>query len=68
MKTNMIFADRVLRMFLAVATIVLYFIGVIPTGIGLWLMIGAVIFLITSFTGFCPIYAVFGIGNKRKVV
>jgi hypothetical protein len=64
MKTNMVFWDRVLRMFLAIAIAVLHFSGVIPAGVGLWLMIIAVVFMITSYTGFCPLYGMFGYRPK----
>jgi hypothetical protein len=66
MKTNMIFADRVARMGIAVAIAVLYFSKVIPTGLGLWMMIVAVVFLITGYTGFCPIYGIFGFKPKGQ--
>jgi hypothetical protein len=66
MKINMVFADRVARMFLSIAFLVAYFSNLIPQGLALWLSIVSVIFLVTSFTGFCPLYAVLGIGKKRK--
>lgn len=65
MNKNMFFADRVLRAIIAAVITVLYFAKVFPGTIGLWLMIVAVVFAITSFTGYCPIYGLFGI-NKKK--
>ncbi len=67
MKANMVYADRVVRMFFSMAFLVLYFCNLIPAGMAIGLSVLAVVFLITSFTGFCPIYGVLGI-NKKKAV
>lgn len=61
----MVFIDRVIRMAVAIAIAVLYFLKVIQDPIGSWLLIVAVIFLVTSFTGFCPLYRLFGVGRIK---
>ena len=66
MKMNMSVADRVLRSALIVVLATLYFTHVLPA-IWAWPLIGVgTIFLATSFTGFCPIYAVTGWSSKKK--
>lgn len=66
MNTNMVSADRVIRAVVAVTIAVLFFFGILPGPLGMWLLIVAVIFSVTAFTGFCPIYKLLGIGNKAK--
>ncbi len=66
MKVNMLFADRVIRLVASFVYLILYFTGVIHPGIGLWLMPVAVVFFITSYTGFCPLYALLGLGAGKK--
>jgi hypothetical protein len=66
MKVNMLFADRVLRLVASFVYLILYFTGVIHPGIGLWLMPVAVVFFITSYTGFCPLYGLLGVGAGKK--
>jgi hypothetical protein len=66
MKTNMGAADRAIRFLLVAIIAVLYFTNNI-TGISV-IIIGALalIFLFTSFTGFCPLYYPFKISSIRK--
>lgn len=66
MKINMGKIDRILRFLLGVLVIYLYFTNQIS---GLWaivLGIFAIIFIITSFVGFCPVYTLFGIRTNKK--
>ena len=66
MKKNMGSADRVIRFLIAALIGVLYFTEVISGTFGLVLLILAVIFLITSFISFCPLYWPFGISTCKK--
>jgi Na+(H+)/acetate symporter ActP len=66
MKKNMGTADRVLRTILAVVVAILYFAGQISGTAAVILGILAVIFLLTSAVGFCPLYAPFGISTMKK--
>jgi hypothetical protein len=66
MKKNMGTIDRVIRVLLAVAVAVLYMTGMIT---GVWaIILGviAVIFLVTSMIGFCPLYTLLKISTIGK--
>jgi hypothetical protein len=58
--------DRVIRLLLAAAVAVLYFTGVLSGLVAIILGILAVIFVITSFIGFCPLYVPFRIKTCKK--
>ena len=66
MKKNMGSTDRVLRILLALVVGVLYFTKIIDGTLALVLAGLAVIFLITSFISFCPLYLPFGIKTCKK--
>jgi hypothetical protein len=66
MKKNMGTVDRVVRILLAIAVIVLYLTGNI-TGIAATILgIFAIAFIITSLIGFCPLYVPFKISTISK--
>ncbi|GAB4379485.1 MAG: hypothetical protein Kow0075_10110 [Salibacteraceae bacterium] len=65
MKKNMGITDRVIRTLLAIAFAVLYFTGIISGTLGIVLMVLAIVFLLTSFVSFCPLYTLFGISTCR---
>jgi hypothetical protein len=65
MKKNMGTADRIVRILVAVLVSVLYFTGVISGTLGVVLLVVGVIFLLTSFVSFCPIYAPFGLSTCK---
>jgi len=58
--------DRIVRFTLAMIIAALYFAHVITGTIALVLIVVAVILIITSFIGFCPLYFPFGIRTKKK--
>jgi len=61
MKNNVGTTDKIIRYVLAAVFIVL---GLI---LSYWWFIGAVIMIVTAITGWCPIYAIFGMKtNKNK--
>ena len=66
MKTNMGTADRIIRTALAIGVGVLYFTGQISGTIAIVLGVLAIVFLLTSFVSFCPLYAPFRISTKAK--
>ena len=66
MKTNMGSADRISRIIFAIIIGVLYFTKAIEGTAALVLGVLAVVFLLTSFIGFCPLYTVFGISTCKK--
>ena len=68
MKKNMENADRIVRLIVAVIILALYFTGVISGTLGIILLVVAIIFVLTSSLGFCPLYWFFGIkpGSKKE--
>jgi hypothetical protein len=66
MTKNMGALDRIIRVLLAVAVLVLYLTGVISGWLAIVLGILAVIWVLTSIIGFCPMYALFKISTKKK--
>ena len=66
MKKNMGTADRIIRLLLAALVAVLYFTQVISGTLALVLGIVALVFALTSFISFCPLYRVFGINTCKK--
>ena len=66
MKLNMGSADRLIRLVLVALVAVLYFTNVISGTLAIVLGVLAVVFLLTSLIGFCPLYTLFGISTKKK--
>ena len=67
MKKNMGTADKTIRIVIAAIIALLYFTGVISGTLAIVLMIFAVIFVVTSFISFCPLYTLVGINTCKKV-
>lgn len=65
MKPNMGTVDRVVRVVVAVVIGLLYFAGQITGTAALILGILAVVFVLTSFVGTCPLYLPFGLSTRR---
>lgn len=66
MKKNMGTADKAIRVIIAIVIAFLYYKGIIDGTLGIILMIFAIVFLLTSLVGFCPLYKPLGI-NTCKV-
>ena len=66
MTKNMGTVDRIIRAVFAVAVAVLYFTGVISGTVAIILGILAIVFLLTSIFGFCPLYAPFKFSTNKK--
>jgi hypothetical protein len=66
MKKNMGTIDRIIRILLAILVIVLYLTGNITGLAAIILGIIAVIFILTSIVGFCPLYLPFKISTIGK--
>ena len=67
MKKNMGSTDKIIRIALAVLIAVLYFTNTISGTLALILGAFAIIFLITSFISFCPLYTPFGFSTRKKI-
>ena len=66
MKKNMGNVDRIVRILVAVAIIILYFLGQISGTIAVLALLLSGIFILTSFMSFCPLYLPFGISTCKK--
>jgi hypothetical protein len=66
MKANIHILDRVLRVLIAIVCFVLYFNNIIGGALGVTLVAVGVVFVLTAFIGFCPIYRAFGFSTKKK--
>jgi len=67
MKKNMGTLDKSIRSIIALTVAVLYFTGVISGTAAIILGILAIVFLLTSFMGSCPLYMPFGISTRKQV-
>lgn len=66
MKKNMGSTDKIIRIILAVGLGLLYFTHIVTGGVGIAILVVAVIFLITSFISFCPLYSILGLTSKKN--
>ena len=66
MTQNMGTIDRVIRIAAAIGIAVLYAVGLISGTTAIVLGFFAVVFLATSFLGFCPRYVPFKISTRKK--
>lgn len=66
MKKNMGTVDRVIRVLLAVVVLILYLTGNITGLAAAILGIIALVFVVTSIIGFCPLYVPFKISTIKK--
>lgn len=66
MRKNMGAADKLIRTLLAVVVIILYFAGQITGTAAVILGIIALIFLLTSLFGFCPLYKLVNASTRKK--
>jgi hypothetical protein len=66
MKQNMGNPDRIIRFIVVIAVIILLWTEVIKGTFATILGIIAIILVITSITGFCPIYVPFKISTSKK--
>lgn len=66
MKKNMGSTDRYIRLGIALLIAILYFTGVINGTAAIVLGIIAIVFALTSWMNFCPLYTVLGINTDKK--
>jgi hypothetical protein len=59
-------ADRIIRILVVIVIAILFFTKQITGTLGIILGILAVIFLLTSLVGFCPLYVPFKLSTKKK--
>jgi Protein of unknown function (DUF2892) len=63
MKKNMGSTDRSIRVGLAVLMMTLYYTNVVSGTFGTVLIILSIVFWVTSFISFCPLYSIAGINT-----
>jgi hypothetical protein len=63
---NMGTLDRIIRLVIAAAIAILYFTGNLSGLAVIILGILALIFVVTSFVGFCPLYLPFGLTTRKQ--
>ena len=66
MKKNMGTIDRIIRIVLAIVVVILYMAGSISGTAAIILGILAIVFVLTSLIGFCPLYVPFKISTISK--
>ena len=65
MKANESGLDRLIRVVLGIALLVLSFGGVVTGGFGIVLVVVGALALLTGILGFCPLYAVLKIHTHK---
>ncbi len=58
--------DKIIRVIIALVIAFLYYKGIISGTLGIILLVLALIFVVTSFVSFCPLYTVLGINTCSK--
>lgn len=66
MKKNMGFADRMIRIIVAIVIAVLFFTNIISGTLGIILLVLAGVFVLTSMISFCPLYTLVGASTCPK--
>jgi hypothetical protein len=66
MKQNLGILDRIVRVGLVAIVAVLYFTHQLSPVAAIILGVPAVVFLLTSVVGVCPLYLPFGLSTKRR--
>lgn len=66
MKLNMGSPDRIIRFVIAILIAILLFANVLKGALAIILGIIAIIFIITSIIGFCPLYVLLGLSTKKR--
>lgn len=66
MKKNMGPTDKLIRSVIGILIAILYYSGIISGTLAIILLAFAIVFLLTSFISFCPLYTLFGINTNKK--
>lgn len=67
MKKNLGNADKMIRSTIGIIIAILYYSGIISGTLAIILLAFAIVLLLTSFLGFCPIFKLFKINNYKKL-
>jgi hypothetical protein len=66
MKKNIGTVDKVIRILVAIALVGLYLANIVSGTLGIILLVFAVVFILTSSIGICPLYLPLGINTGTK--
>ncbi len=66
MKCNVGFADKIVRLLVAIVIAVLYFTNTITGTLAIALGVFSIILILTSLISFCPLYIPFRINTLKK--
>jgi len=66
MKRNMSNIDRIVRLAVAAVFAYLYFGGIVTGALGIILLVLGVVFVLTSFIAFCPLYLPFKFSTYKE--
>jgi len=66
MKQNMGNLDKIIRILAAIVVAILVYAKVITGTLGIVLSIAAIVFVLTSLVGICPLYLPLGINTCKK--
>jgi len=66
MKKNVGSTDQIVRYVLALLFVVLYFTGVVSGTLGIVLLVLAVVFAVTAYLNFCPIWLALKVNTQGK--
>ena len=58
--------DKLVRLFIAIVLIILFYKEVLTGTIGIVALVLALVFALTSLISFCPLYLPFGINTAKK--
>jgi hypothetical protein len=67
MKKNMGPIDKMIRSVIGFIIAILYYSGIITGALAIILLAFAILFLLTSFMSFCPLYKLLGINTNKKI-
>jgi hypothetical protein len=66
MQKNMGPIDKMIRSAIGIIIAILYYSGVINGTLAIVLLAFAIVFLLTSFISFCPLYTILGINTCKR--
>ena len=66
MKSNLGTPDKISRVLVFLAAVLLYFSKITSGALGIVLIAIGAVLLLTSLLNYCPLYAILGITTKRK--
>jgi hypothetical protein len=66
MKSNLATTDKIVRVLVFLAAVVLYFMKVTSGIFGITLIVVGTVLLLTSLLNYCPLYSILGISTKTK--